>query len=124
MLTLTTLALDLLLGRKHRDDARRAAARTRRAAAPTRPILREPPPLLCFEVLVPYVDPTEARRKGVPLDTRLSMLVRVWAVDAAGAQRCAGERFNDLRLRRRGTPRLAEGGPVVLRVVQGESRAA
>ena len=39
---------------------------------------------------------------------------------------CARERFNDLRLRRRGTPRLADGGPVALRVVQAasEQRAA
>lgn len=118
MLTLTTLALDLLLGRKHRVASQTPARRTR-----SRPP-SEPAPLLCFEVLVPYVDPTEARRKGVPLDTRLSMVVRVWATDAASAVACAGERFHDLRLRRRGTPRLADGGPVALRVVQADKRAA
>ncbi len=124
MLTLTTLALDLLLGRKHRVASQETAVRRRTKRAPVAPA--EPTPLLCFEVLVPYVDPTEARRRELPLDTRLSLTVRVWAVDAAGAVACARERFNDLRLRRRGTPRMADGGPVALRVVQAasEQRAA
>lgn len=119
MLTLTTLALDLLLGRQHRITSQPPAKERRRS-----PVTTATAPLLCFEVLVPYVDPVEARRKKVPLDTRLSTTVRVWATDAQTATRCALERFADLRLRRRGTPRLADGGPVVLRIVQADRRAA
>ena len=81
------------------------------------------PPLLRYEVLIPYNDVIESRRKGLPEDTRYSWLVEVWATDPAMAKKCAFERFLDYKFHAP-TARLAPGGPVALRIVRPQSQSA
>ena len=71
---------------------------------------------LCYEVLVPYTDPVEARTRRLPGDARLSMVLEIWAPSAHLARRIALERWSAHRLYCR-TPQIAPEGPVLLRIV-------
>jgi hypothetical protein len=76
-------------------------------------------PTLCFEVLVPYLDPQESFVKQLPADARHTLVFKVWALDVTRAVACARERFREHRFRHR-TARIVPEGPVALRVVRPE----
>jgi hypothetical protein len=76
-------------------------------------------PRFRYEVLVPYTDAREASVRGLPSDTRLSLLVQVWASDPRTACESARERFREHRVRNR-SARMAVEGPVPLRIVRTE----
>lgn len=90
-----------------------------RPVAPPAPAPETPAPTPhCYEVLIPYYHPREAAKQGLSPDARLTMIVRVWALDVAGALACAHERFLDHRRLHGRSARMAPEGPVPLRIAR------
>lgn len=83
------------------------------------PARQEPlPEPHCYEVLIPYYHAREALKRGLQADSRLTLLVRVWAMDVQGALCAAEERFHDHRRLRGRSARMAPEGPVPLRIAR------
>ena len=94
----------------------------REARRPAVPVTGDAPrrtraPSRCFEVLIPYLDAEDARKKGQPSDTRHALVVNVWAPGVTEALVCARERFQDHRRTHR-SARMATEGPVALRIAR------
>ena len=114
------LSLMTLLSSLHKSPrAESAKPRSNRDIA-TRPMAR---PSRCFEVLIPFLDPVAARKRGLPDEARQTLTFFVWAADVDRACVFACERFRDHRARNR-SARLLPEGPIPLRIAREVEEAS